>query len=188
MINEIERHWWVPALRGILAIGFGVLALAWPGITLLSLAIVFGAYAVADGVLAWAAATKAAAGQRGPLVLLGFVGVLAGVAALAWPGPTVLAFTLLVGVWAIATGAMEIVVAIRMRKRIQGEGWAILTGALSIAFGALVLIWPDAGALTLALLIGAYALVAGVTLIALGVRLRARQRAHTAGVSAATAT
>ncbi|MCK2221895.1 HdeD family acid-resistance protein [Actinomadura sp. ATCC 31491] len=172
MIDEYLGHWWVLALRGVLALLFGVMAVAWPGITLLVLAVVFGAYAIVDGVLAAVAATRAAKGHRAPLVLLAVAGLLFGVMCLVWPGVTVLVVTLLIGIWAIVTGVAEIVTAVRMRREIQGEWLNIVGGALSVLFGVLVLAWPATGALTVALIIGVYAILAGIVLIVLAFRMR----------------
>jgi uncharacterized membrane protein HdeD (DUF308 family) len=175
MIDEYIGHWWILTLRGILALLFGAMALLWPEITLLLLALVYGVYAITDAILAAIGATRAAKGQRAPLVVAAVFGLLAGILALLWPGLTVLVFTLLVGGWAIVTGVMEIVAAIRMRKQIEGEWLTIVSGVLSVLFGVLVVIWPGSGALTVALLIGIYAIAAGITWIALSLRVRKRQ-------------
>lgn len=178
MIDDYLGHWWVLTLRGVLALVFGILAVAWPGITLLVLAIVFGAYAIVDGALAAVAATRAAKGRRAPLILLAAAGLLFGIMCVLWPGLTVLVVTLLIGIWAIVTGVTEIMTAIRMRKEIQGEWLHVVAGALSVLFGVLVLVWPAAGALTVALIIGIYAILAGITLIVLSLRVR-RMRERT---------
>ncbi|MGN9838357.1 HdeD family acid-resistance protein [Nonomuraea sp. H19] len=172
MIDDYVGHWWVLTLRGVAAVIFGIMALLWPAITLLVLAIVFGAYAIVDGALAAVAATRAAKAQRAPLILLAVAGLLFGIMAVVWPGLTVLTITLLVGIWALVTGVSEIIAAVRMRKEIQGEWLHILSGALSVLFGVLVLVWPATGALTVALIIGIYAILAGITLIALSLRVR----------------
>ncbi|TMR99468.1 DUF308 domain-containing protein [Nonomuraea basaltis] len=172
VIDDYLGHWWVLTLRGVLALIFGVMAVAWPGITLLVLAIVFGAYAIVDGGLAAVAATRAAKGQRAPLILLAVAGLLFGIMCLIWPGLTVLVVTLLIGIWAIVTGVMDIMAAIRMRREVQGEWLHLVSGALSVLFGALVLIWPATGALTIALIIGIYAILAGIMLIVLSLRVR----------------
>ncbi|MFI7697843.1 HdeD family acid-resistance protein [Nonomuraea sp. NPDC049480] len=172
MIDDYLGHWWVLTLRGALALIFGVMAVAWPGITLLALAVVFGAYAIVDGALAAVAATRAAKGRRAPLILLAVAGLLFGIMCLVWPGLTVLVVTLLIGIWAIVTGVMEVMAAIRMRREIRGEWLHIMAGALSVLFGVLVLAWPATGALTIALIIGIYAILAGITLIILSLRVR----------------
>ncbi len=172
VIDDYLGHWWVLALRGVLALIFGIMAVAWPGITLVVLALVFGAYAIVDGALAAVAATRAAKGQRAPLILLAVAGLLFGIMCVVWPGLTVLVIALLIGIWAIVTGVMEIMTAIRMRKEIQGEWLHIVVGALSVLFGVLVLAWPATGALTIALIIGIYAILAGIMLIVLSLRVR----------------
>ncbi len=181
MIHEYLGHWWILTIRGALALLFGVMALFWPGLTLLVLAIVFGAYALVDGILAGVGAARAGKGRRAPLILMAIIGILAGIAALVWPGLTVLALTLVVGFWAIVIGVAEIVAAIRMRKEIQGEWLIIVAGALSLLFGILVVLWPGLGALTLALVIGVYAILAGITLIVLSLRVRKRQQSLPTG-------
>ncbi|MGI5283586.1 HdeD family acid-resistance protein [Nonomuraea polychroma] len=172
MIDDYLGHWWVLTLRGVLALLFGIMAVAWPAITLLVLAVVFGAYAIVDGALAAVAAARAAKGHRAPLILLAAAGLLFGIMCIVWPGLTVLVVTLLIGIWAIVTGVMEIMTAIRMRREIQGEWLHVLAGALSVLFGVLVLVWPATGALTVALIIGIYAIVAGIMLIILSLRVR----------------
>ncbi|MFF0776455.1 HdeD family acid-resistance protein [Nonomuraea wenchangensis] len=177
MIDDFLGHWWALALRGALALIFGILAVAWPGITLLVLAVVFGAYALVDGILAGVAATRAAKDRRLPLILLAVAGVVFGILCLVWPGVTVLVIALLIGIWAIVTGIAEIMTAIRMRREIRGEWLHVLAGALSVLFGVLVLAWPATGALAIALLIGIYAILAGIVLIVLAFRMR-RLRTH----------
>ncbi|QYC39062.1 acid-resistance membrane protein [Nonomuraea coxensis DSM 45129] len=172
MIDDYLGHWWVLALRGVLALIFGILAVVWPGITLLVLAVVFGAYALVDGILAGVSAARAAKGQRAPLILLALAGVIFGILCLIWPGVTVLVITLLIGIWAVVTGVSEIMTAIRLRREIQGEWLHVLSGALSVVFGVLVLVWPATGALAVALLIGIYAILAGIVLIVLAFRIR----------------
>ncbi|RVX47697.1 uncharacterized membrane protein HdeD (DUF308 family) [Nonomuraea polychroma] len=172
MIDDYLGHWWVLTLRGVLALLFGIMAVAWPAITLLVLAVVFGAYAIVDGALAAVAATRAAKGHRAPLILLAVAGLLFGIMCIVWPGLTVLVVTLLIGIWAIVTGVMEIMTAIRMRREIQGEWLHVLAGVLSVLFGVLVLVWPATGAITVALIIGIYAIVAGIMLIILSLRVR----------------
>lgn len=174
MLREISQHWWLVLLRGIAAIAFGVLAFAWPDATLLTLVIFFGAYALIDGVLAIAAAI---AGRGGSvplwwLVVSGILGIAAGIVTFVWPGMTTLILIVFIGAWSLARGVFEIIDAIRLRKEIENEWTLALMGVLSVLFGLAVLIAPAAGALALIWVIGAYAVVLGILLVALSLKLR----------------
>jgi len=168
------RNWWAVALRGIAAIVFGVLTFVLPGITVAALVLLFGAYAIVEGVFNVVAAVR---GRRGEepwwtLLLEGLVSIAAGVVAFAWPGLTALVLLYVIAAWAVITGVVEIVAAVRLRKEITGEWWLALSGALSVLFGVVLMIAPGAGALALVLWIGAYAIVFGVLLLGLALRLR----------------
>jgi uncharacterized membrane protein HdeD (DUF308 family) len=186
MLEVLARYWWAVALRGVIAAIFGLLALIWPDITVLALVALFGAYCLVDGFIAIGTALfggAAAAGRRGWLAVEGVAGVIAGIITFAWPGITTLVLLWLIAFWALVTGVMEIVVAIRLRRELQGEWLLILSGALSVLFGILLIVWPASGALALITLIGIYALIFGVALIVLGFRLRRAQRGSVAGTS-----
>lgn len=172
MLEHLARHWWVLTLRGVLAIIFGILALAWPAITLLALAILFGAYALVNGLFAAIGAVRAESDSRALLVLEAILGILVGLLTLVWPGATLLAVTILIGAWALITGIAQIVAAVRLRKEISGELLYVLAGAVSVLFGLMVLIWPNRGAFAVAWIIGIYAILFGVLLIALSLRVR----------------
>ena len=174
VLQGLSNHWWVILLRGILGVLFGVLAFAWPGATLLALVLVWGAYAIVDGAFALYVAYQARRhGLRWwPYLLEGLLGIAAGIVAFAWPGITVLALLYVIAAWAILTGAFEIVAAVELRKLIEGEWLLGLSGVLSIIFGLLVAIQPDAAALAVVWLLGAYALLFGITVIVLAFRLR----------------
>jgi uncharacterized membrane protein HdeD (DUF308 family) len=174
LLETLSRNWWLLLLRGIAGIGFGVLAFLWPGITLLVLVFLFGAYALVDGALAVAAAFARRGGRAptGWLVLIGVLGIAVGVATFFWPGITAIALLAMIAAWSILHGVFEIAGAIRLRREIEGEWLLILSGVLSVAFGALLLIFPGAGALAVVWLIGAYAVVFGVLLVVLSLRLR----------------
>ncbi|HEY3708903.1 MAG TPA: HdeD family acid-resistance protein [Amycolatopsis sp.] len=168
-----RRAWPLVAARGAFAVLFGILTLVWPGVTVLALAIVFGVYALFDGISAIVQAFRPGDGaQRAAYGLLGVLGVIAGVLALVWPGTTVLVLATLVGAWAVVTGIAEIVAAVRLRKQITGEAFLIVAGALSVVAGVLVLVHPIAGVLGIAVLIGIYAVLYGVMLVVLAFRLR----------------
>ena len=174
LLNDMSRDWWVILLRGIVGVLFGVLAFAWPGATLLALVLVWGVYAIVDGGFALYQMVEAGQQQRRwwPYLIEGLVGIGAGVMAFAWPGITALALVFLIAAWAIVTGVFEIIAAIDLRKQIRHEWLLGLSGVLSIVFGTLVMVQPDAGALAVVWLLGAYALLFGVTLIALAFRVR----------------
>lgn len=173
MIQMLARHWWALVLRGLLAVVFGVMALFWPGITVATLVLLFGAYAFVDGVFAIAAAARGSSrGEFWPLLVEGLLGIGAGIVAFVWPAITALALLYLIGAWSLLTGAMELFAAVRLRRHVQGEVLLALSGIASIAFGLIVLFRPGAGALALVWLIAAYALFFGILLIGLGVRLR----------------
>ncbi|MGW7533524.1 HdeD family acid-resistance protein [Amycolatopsis sp. NPDC054798] len=172
-VLDPRRAWPLVLTRGILGVLFGVLALVWPGITVLALAFLFGIYVLIDAVGALMQAFRPGDGtHRFAYALLGVLGVVAGIMTLVWPGVTVLVLATLVGAWAVVTGIMEIVAAIRLRKQITGEAFLIVAGALSVIAGVLVLFHPIAGAFGVALLIGIYAVIYGVTLVVLSLRLR----------------
>lgn len=170
----LARNWWTIALRGALAILFGALTFVWPGLTITALVLLFAAYAFVDGVFA------ITAGVRGfrrderwwAFLLQGAFGVTAAFLTVVWPGITALVLLYLIAAWALVTGVLEIVAAIRLRREITGEWLLALGGVASIAFGVLLVMAPGAGALAVVWLIGAYALFFGVLLLALAFRLR----------------
>lgn len=179
MTLDLARSWWLVVLRGALAVAFGVIALFWPGAALGALVLLFGAYALTDGAFAVVSAFRAAGrGMRWwPFALEGVIGVLAGLAALLFPGGAALALVTLLAVWAIMTGVLEIVAAVRLRREIENEWLLGLAGVLSLAFGVIVLFMPAAGAVAIAWTVGAYALLFGISLIVLGFRLRTHRPA-----------
>ena len=176
MLTQLTRNWWAVTLRGVVAILYGVIALVWPGLTLEILVLFFGAYALVDGVLAIIASFTHRAGHDRWWVLFleGLVGIAAGIITVLRPGLATLVLLFVISFWAIVTGVLEIVAAIRLRKEIQGEWMLALGGIASLVFGVLLLLFPAAGALTVAWLIGAYAILFGAMLLGLGLRLRKR--------------
>jgi uncharacterized membrane protein HdeD (DUF308 family) len=150
LLRTMADNWWLVLLRGLAAIAFGILAFAWPVITLLTLTLLWGAYAVADGLFALWGAVAGPRGQMGArfwLVIVGIAGVIAGLLAFAWPGVTALVLLFFIAVWAIVIGIMQIWGAIQLRKEMEGEWLLILSGLLSVAFGILLLVRPGLGAL-----------------------------------------
>ena len=174
MLTQLTRNWWVVALRGVIAIIYGLMAIVWPGLTLGVLVLFFGAYALVDGVFAIIAAFTNRAGQNSWWVLLieGLVGIAAGIITFLSPGLTTLVLLYIISFWAIVTGVLEIVSAIQLRKEIHNEWMLALSGIGSLVFGVLLLFFPSAGALTIAWLIGIYAILFGVMFLNLGLRLR----------------
>lgn len=173
-MHVLARNWWALVARGGIAILFGILAFVWPGLTVVALVILFGAFALVDGAFALVAAWRAAERRRPwwPMALEGLAGVALGVLAFVWPGVTAFALLYLIAAWAILTGIFEIAAAVRLRKEIRGELFLALTGVASVAFGVLVILFPGTGAVAVVWAIAAYAVVFGVLLVALGLRLR----------------
>ncbi len=180
MINVLVRNWGYIAMRGVLAILFGGLTLFYPGVTVMTLVFLFGAYAVVDGafMIASAVANRKTQPQWGMLLFGGILGVTAGVATYVWPAMTAVVLLAIIATWAILMGIVEIAVAIRLRKMISGEWVMVLSGLVAIAFGMLLVMQPVLGGIAVALLIGAYGVVSGVLLLALGFRLRNWGRLH----------
>ncbi|WP_141576916.1 HdeD family acid-resistance protein [Actinomadura sp. WMMA1423] len=173
MSDQTTRHWWVLALRGIFAIIFGIIAWVWPGITVWALVVVFAVYALVDGVFAVGQAIRGTSGApRGLLALVGFAGIALGVAALAWPGITAFVLLMLIAAWAVATGVLEIAVALALRKELRGEWTYALTGVVSVIFGILLFAWPVSGALAIVWLIGLLAILVGAAMLGAAFRMR----------------
>src|SRR5262245_48222978 len=149
MLDDLSRNWGWVALRGVVALLFGIFAFIWPGITLAVLVIVWGAYAIADGVFALIAAIQVR-DQGKPfssLLIVGLLGIAAGVVAFVWPAMTALVLLIFMAAWACAMGVFQIVAAIRLRQEIDHEWLLGLSGVLSLAFGILMFLWPGEGAL-----------------------------------------
>lgn len=172
-LEAVARHWWILTIRGVLAILFGLLAWIWPGITLLVLVILFGAYALVDGIFAIGAAIRGGAGRsRKWLVVTGVAGIVAGLVTLTWPGVTALVLLLLIAWWAVLTGIFEIVAGIRLRQQIEGEWIYIVSGVISVIFGIMLFVWPVSGALAVIWIIGFFSILFGLAMIVASLRLR----------------
>ena len=171
---ELARWWWTFVLRGILAIAFGVLAFFAPGLGIAVLVGLFAAWALIDGATNLVAGIRSRGRDRSwwLAILEGIVGIADGVIALLFPVYAAGALVLIIGVWAIITGLLEIVAAIRLREQITGELWMGLAGLASILYGVVLFLFPGVGVLSLVWLIGGFAIVFGVFLVALGWRLR----------------
>jgi uncharacterized membrane protein HdeD (DUF308 family) len=175
---EIPRlfgtRWWVVLLRGLIAIAFGLLAFAWPGVTVATLVLLFGFYALVDGIFSL---STAIGGRRHPEdrwlhALEGIIGIWAGVVTLRAPVVTAMVLVFFISIWAMATGFLRIVAAIRLRKEISGEVWLALSGGLSVLFALMLMMRPAVGAVGLIWAIAGYALILGVFEVMLGVELR----------------
>lgn len=179
MDDLLLKSWWMLALRGVVALLFGALAWLWPGLTLLWLVALFAAYALLGGGAAVIAALKNRKSNEDwwMILLLGLVGLGAGVITLVNPQLTTLVLVLVMGANALLTGILEIVTAVRLRKLIHGEWLLMMSGLVSILFGVLVFLFPTAGVLALVWLISFYAFVTGILLLSLAVRARKWQTA-----------
>jgi len=175
MLETLGRHWWTIALRGLLAIILGIVAFVWPGITVAALVLLFGVYAIIDGVVALVASVRLMEGHGRwwPALFEGICGITAGIVAFAWPGVTAVALVYLIAVWAIVTGVLEIVAALQLRRHVAGEWMLALGGVLSVLLGVFLFAFPVAGLVAWAWMVGAYALLFGIVMLTLGFRLRA---------------
>jgi uncharacterized membrane protein HdeD (DUF308 family) len=183
--EEAGRHWWVLAVRGACAVLFGILAIFWPLITLLTLVILFGAFAIVNGALTLVGAFRGEHPRDSKIWMIfsGVLGIIAGIVAWLWPGITALALLMLIAAYAIVIGAIEIIAALRRRESVETGWWYLVSGVLAVIFGVLLFAWPASGALALTWLIGAFAIVYGVSLLYLAYRVRDlghRGRASTA--------
>jgi uncharacterized membrane protein HdeD (DUF308 family) len=169
----LARNWWLIALRGVLGVVFGLIALILPFATILALVLLFSAYMLVDGVFAIYAAVRAARQREnwGFMAFQGAASIVTAVLAFLWPGLTVFAFVLLIAAWSIVTGCLMLAAAVRTE---EGRWWLILGGAAATAFGILMILAPLAGAVVLTWWLGSFALVFGVALIILAFKLRSR--------------
>lgn len=174
MRNFYSTYWWIFLLRGIFSLMLGLLAIVWPGATFTTLIVFLGAYLFIAGVFAvvGAIAARRTTENWGIFLLSGLAGIILGVLTLYNPFATGAALIFLVGFWAMLAGIFEIIIAIRLRALITGEGWYFAGGLLSILFGILLLSNPEVAAITLTWLFGFYAVISGIMLISLSFRLR----------------
>ncbi|MDB4875631.1 MAG: HdeD family acid-resistance protein [Gemmatimonadetes bacterium] len=174
MVESWSGNWWALALRAAAAILLGLLAFAIPGITLAAIVLLFGVYAIVDGIFALVAAVRGIRRHErwGGMMLEGIAGLIAGVIVLFWPAIGALTLAFIIAGWALVTGVLEITAAVQLRKVIKGEWMLLLAGVLSIALGILVAFFPAAGVVLLVWLVGAYALADGVVMLTLATRLR----------------
>ena len=174
LVRVMADNWWVLLLRGIAAVIFGLLALFWPGLTVYLLLIVFGAYAIFDGIMAVIVAFQRKSEDDGwwAWALDGALSIIIGLMALFWPEATALALIIWMAIWAVVGGIFRIIAAFRLRAEIEGE-WALgFSGLLMVIWGVLMALIPAAGLLSIAWLIGIFALLIGIVMIVLAFRLR----------------
>jgi uncharacterized membrane protein HdeD (DUF308 family) len=174
MLAAAARLWWVLVLQGILGIAFGILAILFPGLALVTLAYIFAIWAIVSGLshLGEGMRVAEARGRSWPFAVIGVISLLAGVLAVIVPGITVFGLVLLLGAWLVTQGAMEVYTAYRIRREITGEWILALVGIVRTLIGLVILALPVIGALLTATLLAIYAIVAGVTALTLGWRLR----------------
>lgn len=171
MLELLSRRWHLVVLRGVVAILFGIVAIAWPEITVLALALLWGVYLLMDGVASIVMGMGRGT-DRMYMILIGILGVAAGVISLVWPQITVVVLLVLIAVWAIVAGALQIAAAIRLRKVIRNEWFLAITGAVMMVLGLLLIVQPTEGAIGLLIAIATFAIAWGVVLVVLGLRLR----------------
>ncbi len=174
MLSLISRDWWVFAVRGVAAVLFGTMALAWPNVTLAVLVILFGAYALVDGIallVSLARGDVLARRHAWAFGIMGILGIAAAIVTFFWPGLTALSLLYVVAAWAVAMGVFQVVAAVALRREIEGELWMGVGGILSVVFGILLIASPGAGLLALVWIVGFWAIVFGVTSLGLAYRL-----------------
>ena len=178
MLEDLSRVWWAFLARGVLAIVFGILTLAWPGLTLAAFVVVFGAYAFVDGIVLVIKAinTWSAKGDHWLLMLEGFVGVGVGTITFAAPAVSSVVLLFYIAAWSLGTGVMEITQAVRLRKEVQKEMWLMLSGIVSIVFAVILMLFPTTGALSFIWLVFIYALLFGLLLGVFAFRLLVQRR------------
>lgn len=178
----LARNWWVFLLRGVFALVFGIAAISFPASAFLSLVLIFGAFALVDGIFALISAFRSEARTENWwwIILEGLLGIVVGLITLIQPASMAQAMILIIAIWAFVSGVFKIVTAIQLRKLIVGEFWMILGGIFSILFGVLIAADPIGGAFAVGFIIGIYAVLFGVTMVALSLRLRTHNARHSA--------
>jgi uncharacterized membrane protein HdeD (DUF308 family) len=187
--ETLVQNWWLFTLRGVLGIIFGILALIFPGPTILSLVLLFSAYMLVDGIFGIISAVRAIRRKEdrwGLLIFEGLLDIATGAVAFLWPGLTVVAFVWLIAAWAIVSGGLMTAAGFRLNIE-HGRWWLVLGGLLSLAYGVLLIITPLIGAVVLTWWLGAYALVFGVALVIFSLKLRSRQHERVSPTAVGTA-
>jgi len=174
MIETFKRNWWIPVIRGIAAIVFGIIAFAYPGLTVATLVLFFGAWVLIDGIfrVVGAIGHRSSDPEWGFHLIIGLLGIIVGLLTFHAPQITALALVIYIAAWALMIGATEISLAVKLRREVKGEWFLILMGLASVVFAVMLLWNPVPGALALVWLIGCYAIVFGILGIFFGFRLR----------------
>lgn len=167
----MSRRWHLVVLRGVVAILFGIIAILWPGITVLALALLWGTYMLLDGIASIAMGMGRGT-DRMYMIVLGVLGIAAGVATYVWPQITVVVLLVVIAAWAIIAGVVQIAAAIRLRKVIRNEWFLVISGVVTLVLGLLLIVQPAEGAIALLVAIATFAIAWGVVLVVLGFRLR----------------
>jgi uncharacterized membrane protein HdeD (DUF308 family) len=180
-LERATKRWWTLVIRGLLAIAFGILAIRVPGAAVMTLVIIFGVYAIAEGLASLSMFLSPVAEGSGWIGFSGVLSIAAGVIALIWPGITAVALFYVIAFWAIILGIIELVAAVRYSSALENEWAYALSGLLWIAFGVIVIGWPRMGVVAMLALIATAAILRGVMLIVAGVRLRRAHQVLTSG-------
>jgi uncharacterized membrane protein HdeD (DUF308 family) len=179
LTDALSKNWWILLLRGFISVVFGVATFIWPSITLFALTILWGVYALSDGLVSLGAGLFGkgqATSSRWWLAIAGIASIAAGVVTFMWPGMTSIVLLMFIGAWAIVVGSMQIWGAFQLRKEIDNEWLLGLSGLLSVAFGVVMFMRPNAGALATLWVIGAYAVVVGLLFMALAFKVKSLGR------------
>jgi uncharacterized membrane protein HdeD (DUF308 family) len=179
LLRGLAENWWLLLLRGIATIAFGVLAFTWPGRTLLTLTFLWGVYVIADGIFALWAAISRKGGEIAPrwwLALIGITGIVGGLLAFVWPGITAHLLLMLIAIWAIITGVLEMYGAIRLHREIEVEWMMALSGLLSFVLGITLIARPGAGAVAVMWSVGSFAILVGCIYVSLALWLKRHKR------------
>lgn len=178
--SAARRYWWLPVVRGIAVIAFGLVAVIWPHITVAAILWVVAIFAIVDGLLEIFDAIRYRKERDAGLgIVFGVIAIAFGVVALVWPGPTITVFAIVVGIWAVVAGLVQIVASVGLRS-IIGSGWAwgLTSGILTLILGILLFVWPKSSLAALVWVVGIWAFVIGIVLVVIGFRVRRLAKAE----------